>query len=134
MSESTAAPARIPGKPVLAQSDQDTGIQEQVLLLGIDMGTSRSSIVSMHGGRKTIESYVGWPKDPVSRKFLKTDIVLRQGPPWTTAWRWTCIARSSTASSRAPTATARPDDPKRNLEAAKMLVKHLVDLVNPRPR
>jgi rod shape-determining protein MreB len=61
------------GRPILAPNDQDTGATENALLLGIDLGTSRSSIVSMNGARKTVESYVGYPKDPVSRKLLKAD-------------------------------------------------------------
>src|SRR5688572_13641755 len=64
-----------PGKPILPASDEDTGVVENALLLGIDLGTSRSSIVSMNGTRKTVESYVGWPKDPVSRKMLKADVI-----------------------------------------------------------
>ena len=63
-----ATPARpTPGKPVLSRSEEDTGMVANALLLGIDLGTSRSSIVSMNGARKTVESYVGWPKDAVSR-------------------------------------------------------------------
>src|SRR5438477_9302365 len=63
------------GRPVLSKNDQDMGETENALLLGIDLGTSRSSIVSMEGARKTVESYVGWPRDPVSRKHLKADII-----------------------------------------------------------
>ena len=45
------------------------------MLLGIDLGTSRSSIVSMTGVRKTVETYVGYARDPVSRKMLKADMI-----------------------------------------------------------
>src|SRR5215213_9025027 len=67
----------IAGKPILAAttSDIDTGATEKAMLLGIDLGTSRSSIVSMSGTRKTVETYVGYAKDPVSRKMLKTDVI-----------------------------------------------------------
>ena len=67
----------VPGKPILAAatSDIDTGHTEKAMLLGIDLGTSRSSIVSMNGTRKTVESYVGYAKDPVSRKMLKADVI-----------------------------------------------------------
>src|SRR5438874_111188 len=64
-----------PGRTILAPTDQDEGHVENALLLGIDLGTSRSSIVSMGGVRKTVESYVGYPKDPVSKKLLKADII-----------------------------------------------------------
>ncbi len=46
----------VAGRPILSSSDQDTGMTENMLLLGIDLGTSRSSIVSMNGARKTVES------------------------------------------------------------------------------
>src|SRR5207244_1768126 len=65
----------VPGKTILASGDQDNGAVENALLMGIDLGTSRSSIVSMSGARKTVESYVGFATDPVSRKMLKTDII-----------------------------------------------------------
>src|SRR5436309_4739060 len=65
----------VKGKPILTQSDMDNGLTEDVLLVGIDLGTSRSSIVGLNGVRKTVESYVGYPKDAVSRKMLKTDVL-----------------------------------------------------------
>ena len=37
----------------------DSPLAENALLMGIDLGTSRSSIVSVRGGRKTVASYVG---------------------------------------------------------------------------
>src|SRR5262245_37183135 len=47
------------GKPILARNEgEDMGATQKALLLGIDLGTSRSSIVSMHGARKTVDSYV----------------------------------------------------------------------------
>src|SRR5580765_1163821 len=64
------------GKPIIARNEgEDMGATQKALLLGIDLGTSRSSIVSMHGARKTVDSYVGWPKDAVSFKHLKSDVV-----------------------------------------------------------
>src|SRR5947208_9964655 len=76
MPSANPSPARsFPAAPFLSNSDQDNAATESALLLGIDLGTSRSSIVSMNGTRKTVESYVGYAKDPVSRKMLKTDVV-----------------------------------------------------------
>jgi hypothetical protein len=56
------------GKSILEarKRDDDAGAQAEPLLLGIDLGTSRSSVVSLDGKRKTVESYVGYPKDAVS--------------------------------------------------------------------
>jgi len=49
------------GKSVIEanRKDDDTGTPDNILLMGIDLGTSRSSIVTMDGKRKTDEAYVG---------------------------------------------------------------------------
>ncbi len=39
-----------------------------IVYLGIDLGTSRTSITSSTGVRQTVWSYVGYPKDHVARK------------------------------------------------------------------
>ncbi len=121
----------IPGKPILSRSDDDEGMVENALLLGIDLGTSRSSIVSMRGARKTVESYVGWPRDPVSHKLFDTDVVFGR----------------AALNNRLALDLYRPlehgvikgtngqpgqeADHARNLEAAKLLLKHLVKQVDP---
>jgi len=44
--------------------------------LGIDLGTSRTSITSSNGVRETVWSYVGYPKDHVAKKkFGGRDVV-----------------------------------------------------------
>jgi len=48
---------------------------DEALLVGIDLGTSRSAITAMNGIRKMIESYVGWPKDAVALRHIKKNIV-----------------------------------------------------------
>lgn len=50
--------------------------QEQgVLYLGIDLGTSRTSVTASNGVRETVASFVGYPKDNVARKLLKRDVL-----------------------------------------------------------
>jgi rod shape-determining protein MreB len=39
--------------------------------VGIDLGTSRSSISASNGERHVIDSYVGWPLDMVARKLIQ---------------------------------------------------------------
>src|ERR1051326_4309208 len=122
--------ALTPGRTVLSGSDQDNGQTENALLLGIDLGTSRSSIVSMGGTRKTVASYVGYPKDPVSRKLLKADIIYGK----------------HALDNRLAVDLYRPlengvikyhgngsqeESEKKNLQAAAHLLKHLVDLSQP---
>ena len=43
---------------------------DNILYVGIDLGTSRSSVCSSNGKREWIESYVGWPKDFISQKVV----------------------------------------------------------------
>src|SRR5215468_2132033 len=44
------------------------------LCIGIDLGTSRSSISASNGERHVIDSYVGWPVDMVARKLAKKQV------------------------------------------------------------
>jgi rod shape-determining protein MreB len=46
------------------------------LFVGIDLGTSRSSIATSTGQHKMVESYVGWPVDMVARKLLKKPVLV----------------------------------------------------------
>jgi rod shape-determining protein MreB len=49
---------------------------DNILHVGIDLGTSQSSIVTSTGIRRTVSSVVGWPKDLISYKFLKKQVVI----------------------------------------------------------
>ena len=123
-----------PGKPILSQSDADNGMIENALLMGIDLGTSRSSIVSMNGVRKTVESYVGWPKDPVSRKLLKTDIVYGKAAldNRLALDLYRPMEKGVIKGIRAKAARRRLRQEPRGRPAR--WSSHLVDLVEPRPR
>jgi rod shape-determining protein MreB len=46
------------------------------LKVGVDLGTSRSSISASSGERHVIESYVGWPVDMVAQKVLKQKVMI----------------------------------------------------------
>jgi rod shape-determining protein MreB and related proteins len=50
--------------------------KKEVLNVGIDLGTSRSSISASNGERHVVESYVGWPLDMVARKVLKKNLLI----------------------------------------------------------
>ena len=50
--------------------------KKPVLHVGIDLGTSRSSISASNGQRHVVESYVGWPLDMVARKVLKKSVLI----------------------------------------------------------
>jgi rod shape-determining protein MreB len=47
-----------------------------VLHVGIDLGTSRSSVSASNGERYVIDSYVGWPVDMVARKLVKKSVLI----------------------------------------------------------
>ena len=49
--------------------------KQEALRVGIDLGTSRSSISASNGARHVVDSYVGWPVDMVARKVVKKPIV-----------------------------------------------------------
>jgi rod shape-determining protein MreB len=49
--------------------------KSEALHIGIDLGTSRSSISVSNGARHVVESYVGWPVDMVARKLVKKPIL-----------------------------------------------------------
>lgn len=68
--------------------------------------------------------------DPVSRKFLKTDIVYGKAA-LDNRLAVDLYRPLQHGVIKGTNGDSQTDDPKRNLEAAKMLVKHLVDLVNP---
>jgi len=46
-----------------------------ILYLGVDLGTSRTSVSASNGVRETVLSWVGYPKDVVSRKLLQQDVL-----------------------------------------------------------
>jgi rod shape-determining protein MreB len=46
----------------------------ETLCIGIDLGTSRSSISASNGERHVVDSYVGWPVDMVARKLAKKPV------------------------------------------------------------
>src|SRR5262249_52167797 len=48
---------------------------EGVLYLGIDFGTPPPYVAASNGVRDTISSHVGYPKDVVSRKLVKKDVL-----------------------------------------------------------
>jgi rod shape-determining protein MreB len=120
-----------PGKTILSGSDVDTGATAKALLLGIDLGTSRSSVVSYNGTRKTVETYVGFPKDAVSRKFLKQDVVFGKAALDNRLALDLYRPLENGVIKGSEDANNDPTRREKNLNAAKLLLKHLVDLASP---
>jgi len=49
---------------------------KEILHMGIDLGTSRSSISTSAEQRHMIDSFVGWPADMVAKKVLKKNVLV----------------------------------------------------------
>ena len=61
----------------MAIGGPDTAAEQSkndVLYIGIDLGTSQSSIATSTGIQRTVTSVVGWPKDLISYKFLQKQV------------------------------------------------------------
>ena len=50
--------------------------KDAYLYVGIDLGTSQSSISASNGERHVVKSLVGWPVDMVARKVLKKRVLI----------------------------------------------------------
>ncbi|HUP44424.1 MAG TPA: rod shape-determining protein [Thermoanaerobaculia bacterium] len=48
----------------------------EILHVGIDLGTSRSSISASNGEKFVVDSFVGWPMDMVAKKVLKRAVLI----------------------------------------------------------
>jgi hypothetical protein len=47
-----------------------------ILYVGLDLGTSQSSVCTSTDLRRAVTSVVGWPKDLISYKFLQKQVVI----------------------------------------------------------
>jgi rod shape-determining protein MreB len=102
----------------------DAQKQSDALFVGIDLGTSRSSISAANGTREWIESYVGWPKD-----FIAQQVV---GKP--------VLFGSEALSNRLSLDICRPlqhgvikEGIDRSDEAVQEIIRHLIELAKPLP-
>ena len=103
---------------------KDTQKTDNALYVGIDLGTSRSSISSSTDRREWIESYVGWPKD-----FIALQVV---GKP--------VLFGSDALQHRLSLDLCRPlergvikEGIERSEEAVKEIIRHLIELAQPEP-
>jgi len=127
----TSKPLPTHGKPIHQKGDIDTGVTQNAMLLGIDLGTSRSSVVSYNGTRKTVETYVGYPKDAVSRKMLKADIIYGRAALDNRLALDLYRPLEKGVIKGSEDANNDPERRDKNLQAAKALLRYLVDLASP---
>ncbi len=96
-------------------------VDKPSLLVGIDLGTSRSSISANNGKKEWIESYVGWPKDFIARKVVGKPVLFGADA---IRHRLSLDMYRPLKNGVIKEGTARDE------EAVKELISHLVGLVN----
>ncbi len=99
---------------------RETG--KDTLYVGIDLGTSRSSIAANNGTRAWTESYVGWPRDFISAKVLGKQVLFGADA---------LEHRLSLDLFRPLERGVIKEGIERNEEAVRELIRHLIDMAKP---
>lgn len=95
-------------------------MQSEILHVGIDLGTSRSSISASNGERFVVDSFVGWPADMVARKVLKRDVLIGHD----------AVANRSMLDLHRPLERGLlKEGSEKDVEAVRELLRHLLRLV-----
>jgi rod shape-determining protein MreB len=93
---------------------------DEILHVGIDLGTSRSSISASNGERFVVDSFVGWPADMVARKVLKREVLIGHE----------AVANRSMLDLHRPLERGLlKEGSEKDVEAVRELLKHLLRLV-----
>jgi len=93
---------------------------EETMIVGIDLGTSRSAISASNGKKKFVESYVGWPKDFIAKKVVGAPILFGEEA---VSHRLSLDLYRPLKNGVIKEGTARDE------EAVKELIQHLISLV-----
>jgi rod shape-determining protein MreB and related proteins len=97
----------------------------EILCVGIDLGTSRSSISASNGERHVVDSYVGWPVDMVARKLIKKSVLVG---------REALDNRSMLDLRRPLERGVIKDGSEKDEEAVQELLRHLISLIGLKQR
>lgn len=100
-----------------------TKTSDDILYIGIDLGTSRSAVSASNGEREWVESYVGWPKDFVSRKLLGEEVLFGEK---------VLDNRMSLEVIRPLESGVIRDGTPKHAEAVRKLIHHLIELAEPK--
>jgi rod shape-determining protein MreB len=91
-----------------------------ILHVGIDLGTSRSAISASNGERFVVESFVGWPADMVAKKVLKRTVLIGHE----------AVANRTMLDLHRPLERGLlKEGSEKDVEAVRELLKHLLGLV-----
>lgn len=102
-----------------------------VLYIGIDLGTSRTSVAASNGLRETVWSYVGYPKDHVARKVLGADRLFGKQAV-DKRLSLDLVRPFAEGMIKFDGKAENPAQLERHMKAAKDLVRHAVSLCKPR--
>ena len=92
----------------------------EILHVGIDLGTSRSSISASNGERFVVDSFVGWPADMVAKKILKRNVLIGHD----------AVANRTMLDLHRPLERGLlKEGSEKDVEAVRELLKHLLGLV-----
>ena len=110
-------------------NDETKKSEEGVLYLGVDLGTSRTSVAASNGQRVTISSHVGYPKDIVSMKLLKKEVLFGDEA---LNHRLSCRFYRPLAAGVLKTSNNKTDDVEGNIKAASDLIREIIRQSRPR--
>ena len=110
-------------------STDGTAKDHGVLYLGIDLGTSRTSVASSNGQRVTLSSHVGYPRDVVSKKLLKKEVLFGDEA---VQHRLSLKFYRPLAAGVLKHSNKTTDDVEGNMKAAADLVREIIRLAQPR--
>ena len=98
--------------------------QNRTLFLGIDLGTSRTTVMSNRGTKEAVRSVVGYPKDIIGVKLLdKTSIVGDEA-----------LEKRSYLNLHFPLEDGvLKESSEKDTQAARELIQHVISLANPQP-
>jgi rod shape-determining protein MreB and related proteins len=110
-------------------TDEGKKTETGVLYLGIDLGTSRTSVAASNGQRVTLSSHVGYPKDVVSRKLLKKEVLFGDEAVRN---RMACNFYRPLAAGVLKLSNNKTDDVEGNMKAAADLIREIIKQARPR--
>jgi rod shape-determining protein MreB len=117
--------AKKSGTDTTDEAQKDHG----VLYLGVDLGTSRTSVAASNGQRDTLSSHDGYPKDVVSKKLLKKDVLFGDDA---VDHRLSLKFYRPLAAGVLKHSNKTTDDVEGNMRAAADLVREIIRLAAPR--
>ena len=125
-----------------SDGSMDNSHSDDIVYIGLDLGTSQSAIATSTDVRRTVTSVVGFPKDLISLKFLKKKVVIGDEclknrmavdlvwPLEEGVFRHSLLAADPEGGEDEPTPVS--PDAGREIEAARHLINHVVDLAEVR--